>query len=211
MPSITPPMNSANLTWLRFLTPRPPRRIGRWIRVLVNVDSSSLITLQTEALTHEFVDRWVKCSAELFCNLRWDISYKIVSFELEAVQNEELEALTRWNISTRNPSRIQQVSDFEQVTSNALSFGFQPFRDEDFTSDWNSIGTKAMFCTHDLLGTYLLIFTSLHFVTLWEQNIHLSIQKITAISIINPLRLTMRDTASSHDIYLCNASWSLAI
>ena len=66
-----------------------------------------------------------------------------MSFELEAVQNKEPEALTRWNISTRNPIRIQQVSDFEQVTSNALSFDFQSFRDEDFTSDWNSIGAKA--------------------------------------------------------------------
>jgi len=75
--------------------------------------------------------------------LRWYISDKMISFELEAVQNEEPEVLTRWNISTRNPSRIQQVSDFEQVASNALSFCFQPFRDEDFTSDWNSIGAKA--------------------------------------------------------------------
>jgi len=48
------------------------------------------------------------------------MSYKIISFELEAVQNEEPEVLTRWNISTRSPSRIQQVSDFEQVASNAL-------------------------------------------------------------------------------------------
>ena len=76
--------------------------------------------------------------------MRRYFSYKLVSFELEAVQNEEPEALTLWNISTRNPSRIQQVPDFEQVASNALSFGFQPFRDEDFTSDSNSIGALIL-------------------------------------------------------------------
>ena len=37
MPSITPPINAANLTWLISLTPRSPRQIGRWIRVLLNV------------------------------------------------------------------------------------------------------------------------------------------------------------------------------
>ena len=66
---------------------------------------------------------------------------------LEILEMYEFEFWSYETTATRRRQVVMNacflVTGYEHIASDALSFGFQPFRDEDFASDWNSICAKA--------------------------------------------------------------------